>query len=89
MTVDAVIEIAARTMTTAFWVTLPILAIGLGIGLLVSIFQAATQIQEASLAFIPKLAGVAFGLILFGPWVLDKLISFTTALLHGVATVGH
>jgi flagellar biosynthesis protein FliQ len=88
MTADTVIELAARTMSTAFWVTLPILAIGLGIGLLVAIFQAATQIQESSLAFLPKLIGVAFGLLLFGPWVLDKLTTFTTALLAGVATAG-
>ena len=88
MTADTVIDLAAQTMATAFWITLPILAIGLGIGLLVSIFQAATQIQEASLTFIPKLAGVGFGLLLFGPWVLNKLTSFTIALFHGVASAG-
>jgi flagellar biosynthetic protein FliQ len=74
-------------MATGFWVSLPVLAISMAIGILVSIFQAATQIQEASLNFLPKLIGVGVGLVLFGPWILDKLMSFTVMLISSSATV--
>jgi flagellar biosynthesis protein FliQ len=87
MTVENIFDLAYATMSTAFWITLPILGIGLVIGVLVAIFQAATQIQEASLSFLPKLIGVGLGLIVFGPWILERLTGFTVTLISSIATV--
>lgn len=88
MTAEAVIDLAYTTMATAFWVTLPVLAISMGIGIVVAIFQAATQIQEASLNFVPKLVGMGIAIVLFGGWIIDKLSGFTITLLGKIATVG-
>ncbi len=88
MTVDSVIELARTTMSTGFWIALPILAIGVAVGIVFAVLQAATQIQEASLAFLPKLVGVGVGLLVFGPWILDRLISFTVAIFSTAASVG-
>ncbi|MCC6748497.1 MAG: flagellar biosynthetic protein FliQ [Deltaproteobacteria bacterium] len=88
MSTEMVMDLARQTMSTAFWVALPILAVGLVIGVLVAIFQAATQIQEASLAFIPKLVGVGAALLLFGGYILDRLTGFTVALISSFANFG-
>ena len=85
MTVDSVIDLAHKTMNTGFWIVAPVLGISLAIGLLVAIFQAATQIQEASLAFLPKLIGMGIAIAMFGTWILQKLMTFTTTLLSGSA----
>lgn len=67
------------------WVVLkltgPVLAFGLAIGLLVSIFQATTQIQEQTLAFVPKIAAVIVALLFFGPWMLSTLVDFSQQIL--------
>ena len=55
----------------------PLLILALAVGLLVSIFQATTQIQEQTLAFIPKIVAVLVGIVFFGPWMLSKMIEFT------------
>lgn len=55
----------------------PLLILALSVGLLVSIFQATTQIQEQTLAFIPKIVAVLVGIVYFGPWMLSKLVEFT------------
>jgi flagellar biosynthetic protein FliQ len=72
----------------AVYVTLlisgPLLAIALLVGLVVSIFQATTQIQEQTLAFIPKIVAVLLGLIFFGPWMLSTILSFTTELFSNL-----
>jgi flagellar biosynthetic protein FliQ len=67
------------------WVVLklagPILGLGLAVGLVVSVFQAATQIQEQTLAFVPKIAAVIVALLLFGPWMLATLTDFAHQIL--------
>ena len=55
-----------------------VLIIALVVGLIVSIFQATTQIQEQTLAFVPKIVAVLLGIIFFGPWMLSQLLSYTT-----------
>lgn len=70
-------------------VSLPILAVTLFLGLLVSVFQAVTQVQEATLTFVPKLIGVGLVLTLLGSWMLNTLVKFTTMCLERIATVGH
>jgi flagellar biosynthetic protein FliQ len=88
MTADSIIDLAYTIMKTAFWITLPVLAISMAIGIVVAVFQAATQIQEASLNFVPKLIGMGIAVIFFGPWILEKLSGFTIALITSVTTVG-
>lgn len=77
MNTQTVVSLAENGVYTTLLVTAPLLILALGIGLAVSIFQATTQIQEQTLAFVPKIAGVLVGLIFFGPWMLETLISYT------------
>ena len=77
MTDTAVIEIAMRMMTVTAKVAAPILLTSLAIGLAISLFQSVTQIQEVTLTFVPKLAGVALVIVVSGHWMLGQLISFT------------
>jgi flagellar biosynthesis protein FliQ len=88
MTVESITDLALTTMTTAFWIALPLIGFSMAIGLAVAVFQAATQIQEASLNFVPKLIGIGVAVVLFGAWILDHLTGFTSALLTSIATVG-
>ncbi|KOO46600.1 flagellar biosynthesis protein FliQ [Priestia koreensis] len=77
MSGEFVISIAEKGIYTVLIVCGPLLLIALVVGLIVSIFQATTQIQEQTLAFIPKIVAVMLGIVLFGPWMLSKMISFT------------
>lgn len=76
-----IIGLGEQVMWLVVKLTGPILILGLGVGLLVSIFQATTQIQEQTLAFIPKIAAVIISLVIFGPWMLASMIDFTTQIL--------
>jgi flagellar biosynthesis protein FliQ len=76
MNQDTVVNLATQAMTLALKVGGPLLLTGLVIGLIVSIFQAVTQIQEQSLSFIPKIVGVAVLIVVLGPWMLSQLIGY-------------
>lgn len=78
MGIDEYLRMAQVGMETAVLVSAPILAIGLVAGLAVSIFQAATQINDASLAFIPKIGATILALMIFGHFMITKLVTFTT-----------
>ena len=65
----------------------PMLAIGLIIGLVVSIFQAVTQIQEMTLTFVPKIIGIALALLIFLPWMINKLTDFTRHMIEMIPTL--
>ncbi len=80
-----VIELGQQTMNTILLVAAPMLLIGLLVGLAVSIFQATTQIQEATLAFIPKIVAIFASIVIFGPWMLSVLINFTTKLFNNIS----
>lgn len=77
MTSEFVLTLAEKGVTTILLVVGPLLILALSVGLLVSIFQATTQIQEQTLAFIPKIVAVLVGIVFFGPWMLSKMIEFT------------
>ncbi len=77
MSSEFVISMAESSIWTVFFVAGPLLIVALGIGLFVSIFQATTQIQEQTLAFIPKIIGVLGAVVLFGPLMLSHLTNFT------------
>jgi flagellar biosynthetic protein FliQ len=67
-------------MELALKVALPLLLVGLGVGLVVSVFQAVTQIQEQTLTFIPKILASIVVLVVLGPWMLDQLLAYTREL---------
>jgi flagellar biosynthesis protein FliQ len=84
MNADAVMQIGRDALWIAALLSAPILLTALGIGLLIGIFQAATQIQEMTLSFIPKLIGVAAVLVLAGPWMLTLITEWVTELLLSI-----
>lgn len=81
---EVILSLAERGIVTILLVAGPILILALGVGLAVSIFQATTQIQEQTLAFIPKIVAVLLGIVIFGPWMLNILIEFTTDLYQNI-----
>lgn len=84
MTEDLVLKLAQEAMKTTAFVAAPILVSTLVVGLVVSIFQALTQINESSLTFIPKMLVVGIVLVLAGPWMLDLLTHYTTDLFENI-----
>ena len=85
MSTEFVIGLAGQAMYTVLKISAPMLGIGLIVGLLVSIFQATTHIQEQTLAFIPKIIAVFVAILVFGPWMLNIMIDFTSNLLGNLA----
>jgi len=79
-----VINLGRRALMTVFLVAAPMLGLGLLVGLLVSIFQATTQIQEQTLAFIPKILAVLVAIMIFGPWMLNVITDFASQLLSNL-----
>ncbi|ADM37732.1 flagellar biosynthesis protein FliQ [Bacillus subtilis] len=84
MSSEFVISMAEKAVYVTLMISGPLLAIALLVGLIVSIFQATTQIQEQTLAFIPKIVAVLLALIFFGPWMLSTILSFTTELFSNL-----
>ena len=84
MNTDVVISLATQAMNVAFKVAMPLLLAGLVVGLIVSVFQAVTQIQEQTLAFIPKIIAIAAVLVIAGPWMLGQVLSYTNDLYSGI-----
>jgi flagellar biosynthesis protein FliQ len=87
MNQDTVVNLAAQAMSLGLKVAGPLLAVAMIIGLLVSIFQAVTQIQEQSLSLIPKIVGIAVVIMVLGPWMLGQLVAYTTALYTAIPTL--
>ncbi len=86
---ETVIEIGRKALQTVLLTSAPMLIAALVIGLIISIFQAATQINEQTMTFIPKIVGVFVALLFFGPWMMELLITFTIGIISQIATVGH
>ncbi|MDQ0156801.1 flagellar biosynthesis protein FliQ [Robertmurraya andreesenii] len=76
MTPEHVISIAEQGIWTVLLVCGPLILLALVVGLIVSIFQATTQIQEQTLAFVPKIVAVLLGIVFFGPWMLSRILSY-------------
>jgi flagellar biosynthetic protein FliQ len=87
MTPELVIEVLKEFFFTTFLILLPILGVALVIGIFISIFQAATSIQEMTLTFVPKLLATAAVVILLLPWIVDKLVSFTIKMFTMYQTI--
>ena len=80
MTEGMVMDLARHALTITLQLALPILIVSLIAGLVVSVFQAVTQINEMTLAFVPKILAVLATAVIFGPWMLNSLISYMTNL---------
>ncbi len=85
MTEELILKLAKETLKTTTMLAAPMLLGALIIGLIVSVLQAITQINEATLTFIPKMVVVGFILLLSAPWMLDVLSTFTTGLFENIA----
>jgi len=87
MTPEIAIDICRKAITVILSAAAPMLLVGMTVGLMVSIFQAATQINEQTLSFIPKVAAVLITLLLSGPWIIRLLSTFSIDLFRMIATM--
>ncbi|MRN54853.1 flagellar biosynthesis protein FliQ [Paenibacillus monticola] len=81
MSTEFIIGLAGQAVYLALEASAPMLILGLVVGLIISIFQATTQIQEQTLAFVPKIVAVMLALLIFGPWIITKMMDFTSQIL--------
>lgn len=86
MSENFVINLFEQSVFTILIVSAPMLGAGLLVGLLVSIFQATTQIQEQTLSFVPKIVAVLLSLVVFGPWILSHLIEYTEYIFNNLGS---
>jgi flagellar biosynthetic protein FliQ len=84
MDTDVVISLATQAMSLALKISIPLLGVGLVVGVLISVIQAVTSIQEQTLSFIPKVLAMAVVLVVGGPWMLNQLLSYTTDLWSSI-----
>lgn len=78
-TPEQAVAVGQSALFTALMVGAPVLAAALGVGLVIGLLQAVTQVQDTALSFLPKLLAVAAALVLLGPWMLRELMNFTVA----------
>jgi flagellar biosynthetic protein FliQ len=81
---NTAINMASQAMMLAMEVGGPLLLVGLAVGLVVSLFQAVTQIQEQTLSFIPKIVGIGLVIVVLGPWMLNQLVDYTQNLFLSI-----
>jgi flagellar biosynthetic protein FliQ len=86
MGTEYIVKLASQAVYTILKASAPMMVIALVVGLIVSVFQATTQIQEQTLAFVPKILAVMLAVLLFGPWILSTLVEFTYMLLSNLHT---
>jgi flagellar biosynthetic protein FliQ len=86
MTPELVMSLGQETIKTALMLSAPLLICALVVGLIVSVFQAVTQINEATLSFIPKILAVVVVLIICAPWMMDVMSKFTITLFENIVT---
>ena len=84
MSGDMVIQLGQEALMVVLLVCAPMLGLGLSVGLMVSVFQATTSIQEQTLAFIPKIIAVFVAILIFGPWMLSVMVEFFTGVFVNV-----
>lgn len=87
MNLEDFIRVASYGVETAMLVSAPVLMMGLTAGILVSIMQAATQINDAALAFIPKIGAAVLALVIFGPWMISQMVGFATYSINQIPNV--
>jgi flagellar biosynthetic protein FliQ len=86
MTPEFIVEFAKQAILLTIYLSMPMLGLGLVAGLVISIFQAVTSIQEMTLTFVPKIIAVFLGLLFFAPWMLDEMTVFTRLIIESIPT---
>jgi flagellar biosynthetic protein FliQ len=81
MTPDSVVEIVRQALMLAFWVALPMLAIGFFVGIVISLVQIATSMQDTAFSTVPRLIAFLAGILLLLPWMLQRTMSYTIAIM--------
>ncbi|GAB6037805.1 flagellar biosynthesis protein FliQ [Fundidesulfovibrio butyratiphilus] len=89
MSPEFVIGFARQAIEAALMLSLPLLGVSLAVGVVISIIQAATQIQDATLTFVPKMLAMFVALLVAFPWLMDKMVSYTRDLILSIPTVVH
>lgn len=84
MSPDLALQLLADVLWNALLITAPLFAVTLVVGLLVSIIQVVTQVQEASLTFVPKMVASVVVLVICGPWMLKRLVAFSSGLIANI-----
>ncbi|MFK7789421.1 MAG: flagellar biosynthesis protein FliQ [Phycisphaeraceae bacterium] len=88
MLTDQLVDVTRQTLMVMLVLSIPVLVAGLAIGLIVSVFQAVTQIQEQTLSFVPKIIGMVLVAIIAMPWMLAKLMTFSAQMFGPMPTGG-
>ncbi len=89
MTQEYVISVAQTAIFTVFLISAPMLGLALLVGLAIGIFQAVTSINEMTLTFIPKIVIVMVALVIFAPWMLNIIMTFTINLINSIPSIAH
>ena len=89
MTSATAVDLFRQMLMTTFWLSTPLLAIGLVAGIIISLVQIITSIQDNSFGAVPRLAAFFFGLLVLLPWMTSKLVSYTAALLGDFGRYAH
>ncbi len=89
MNTSMAIDLMRSAFVTTFWMSLPVLAVGLTVGILVSLAQIVTSIQDASFSAVPRLTAFLCALLLTMPWMLSRIITYTTALFGDFGRFAH
>jgi flagellar biosynthetic protein FliQ len=89
MTPDSVVQIIRETLMATFWLSAPLLAIGLVAGVIMSLVQIVTSIQDSAFSTVPRLLAFLGGLMLLLPWMLMKLMAYTTGLFGDLSRFAH
>lgn len=89
MNTPAVVDLMRNVFITTFWLSLPVLAVGFTIGIIMSLLQIVTSIQDSSFSAVPRLSAFLGVLLVAMPWMLTKLMSYTTALFGDLGRFAH
>lgn len=89
MTPETVVEVMRQALMAAFWLAAPLLAIGFIAGIAISLVQIATSIQDNAVSSVPRLTAFLAGLLLLLPWMLNKMMAYTTALFGNLSRYAH
>ncbi|MDA7494591.1 flagellar biosynthesis protein FliQ [bacterium] len=86
---EALLDLAKSTLVTALMICAPALLVGMSVGLMISLFQTVTSVQEQTLTIVPKMLAVVTTIVLLMPWILGTLYDYTTTLFSSLAAFGH
>ncbi len=87
MSLGMAIQLVREGVLQTLIISAPLLLIGMGVGLVVAILQATTSIQEQTLTFVPKIAAILVGLVLFGRWLIESMVQYTRHLFEMISTI--